>query len=319
MFSFDEPAFGDADSLVEAYGRLAPDADVDIGRGGKEFSWRGRYYEAGAHGLLRLSCNAEWQAVSRQEKRNFCITIPTEGAVRGRIAGHDYLAGKGQALLTAGPHISQIDVLCQEGHTRSVLKWDLAEVERLLAADFEEIALDDLMQAPLLDFQNPEGRILGNMLAAMADGVIHAGRHSALTLELLSEATLRLIFDHAVLRRGGSSPRPPRRFTIVPRHIKQAIDIMQHRLSEPVRILDIAQACGVSPRALEEGFRHFKGTTPSAYLRRLRLDAVRRDLRNGSGRIADVALRWGFSSPGRFSRQYYAAFGERPSETLRRG
>jgi len=48
---------------------------------------------------------------------------------------------------------------------------------------------------------------------------------------------------------------------------------------------------------------------------------VHEELKAGGGEkrtVADIALKWGFVSMGRFSHQYQAAFGERPSETLRR-
>lgn len=55
------------------------------------------------------------------------------------------------------------------------------------------------------------------------------------------------------------------------------------------------------------------------YLRDLRLQRVRDELLSGSGSpVASVALRWGFEHMGRFATQYRQAFGETPSQTLRR-
>ena len=51
----------------------------------------------------------------------------------------------------------------------------------------------------------------------------------------------------------------------------------------------------------------------------LGLQRVREELLNGSGsNVASVALRWGFEHMGRFANQYRRAFGETPSQTLRR-
>ncbi len=61
--------------------------------------------------------------------------------------------------------------------------------------------------------------------------------------------------------------------------------------------------------------------TPTAYLRRVRLDHAHRELvgaADGDGlTVTEVAYRWGFSSPSRFAERYRAAFGVAPSQTLR--
>lgn len=77
----------------------------------------------------------------------------------------------------------------------------------------------------------------------------------------------------------------------------------------------------VSVRSLQEGFRRSLDTTPVAYLRRVRLEKARDELtaaEPGTTSVTEVATRWGFVHLGRFSSTYARAFGERPSETLRR-
>ena len=84
---------------------------------------------------------------------------------------------------------------------------------------------------------------------------------------------------------------------------------------------DIAAAAGVSIRTLLEGFRHFRGTTPMAALRAMRLKAVRGELLVAAGRatsVTDIALKWGFINLGRFAEAYRKRYGELPSQTLRR-
>ncbi|WP_182873127.1 helix-turn-helix transcriptional regulator [Microbispora sp. H10670] len=82
---------------------------------------------------------------------------------------------------------------------------------------------------------------------------------------------------------------------------------------------DIAEAVGVSARALQEGFRRHLEKTPTSFLREVRLDRVHAELaaRNPyTATVTDVAYRWGFAHLGRFSSVYRQRFGESPSETL---
>ncbi|NKM99298.1 helix-turn-helix transcriptional regulator [Rhizobium changzhiense] len=95
---------------------------------------------------------------------------------------------------------------------------------------------------------------------------------------------------------------------------------MHTNVSRGVTLNEIAEACGVSIRTLQSGFRKFRMTTPIAYLEHLRLHAVRRELSSGESdqSVRGVAQKWGFTHVGRFSGQYRRRFGELPSQTLRR-
>ena len=100
-----------------------------------------------------------------------------------------------------------------------------------------------------------------------------------------------------------------------------ARDHVLANLHEPVTIGDLCQHLGVSRRTLQYCFQEVIGTNPVDFLRAIRLNNVRRELRAaspGAVQIADVAARWGFWHLSHFSNDYRALFGELPSATLRR-
>ncbi|ARC58380.1 HTH-type transcriptional regulator CdhR [Frondihabitans sp. 762G35] len=103
--------------------------------------------------------------------------------------------------------------------------------------------------------------------------------------------------------------------------IRAAVDLVQHGAERPLTPADMAEAAGMSPRSLQLAFRKHLGVTPIAYLRQVRLDRVRQELRAGdpdTTTVADIARHWGFGHLGRFSSAYAMRFGEHPHETLRR-
>jgi AraC-like DNA-binding protein len=103
--------------------------------------------------------------------------------------------------------------------------------------------------------------------------------------------------------------------------IERAEDFMRRHIGEALTVVVIARAAGVPERTLNDHFRRVHGIAPSQYLRRLRLEGVRRDLLADTGRslsITEIASSWGFSHFGRFAEFYHMAFGETPSETRRR-
>ncbi|QKV18446.1 helix-turn-helix domain-containing protein [Oricola thermophila] len=84
-------------------------------------------------------------------------------------------------------------------------------------------------------------------------------------------------------------------------------------------MIDICRELGVSERTLQYAFLDYAGLSPTAYLRRVRLNRVREALRGADAQTATVtetAMRFGFLHLGRFARDYRMFFGERPSQTL---
>jgi AraC-like DNA-binding protein len=108
--------------------------------------------------------------------------------------------------------------------------------------------------------------------------------------------------------------------TPVPGVVRRAERFIIDNAGASITVSDIADHLGISLRSLQAGFRQWRETTPSAFLRRVRLQLVRDELLSGKeANVTAVALRRGFSHLGRFSAQYRSIFGEDPSLTLRRG
>jgi AraC-like DNA-binding protein len=113
---------------------------------------------------------------------------------------------------------------------------------------------------------------------------------------------------------GQTAPTP------VPGLLRRAERFMIENADAPITVSDVADHLGVSLRSLQAGFRQWRESTPTAFLRRARLQLVRDELlRSGEEtNVSTVALRYGFSHLGRFSAHYRSIFGEEPSLTLRR-
>lgn len=104
------------------------------------------------------------------------------------------------------------------------------------------------------------------------------------------------------------------------RVVQNAEEYVLSHNKDRLYVTDICEATGVSERTLQYAFKEVMGTTPVAYLTRLRLHQVRKSLRaatHGTTTVTAEALRWGFWHFGDFSRAYKECFGELPSDTLR--
>lgn len=107
-----------------------------------------------------------------------------------------------------------------------------------------------------------------------------------------------------------------------PATIRRAIAYIEAHLAEPLDTSVIAGAAGVPVRTLQAGFHQHVGVAPMEHVRIRRLAAARQDLLeadpDGTATVAEVAHRWGFAHLARFAERYRQAYGEKPSETLRR-
>lgn len=107
----------------------------------------------------------------------------------------------------------------------------------------------------------------------------------------------------------------------LPASVTRALHWLQDNLDKPVALDDVAAAAGVRPRTLEAHFKQFLGTTPLGWVRSARLARARRALLDGGPEmtVTEAAISTGFGQLGRFAGEYRRHFGEKPSETLKRG
>lgn len=106
-----------------------------------------------------------------------------------------------------------------------------------------------------------------------------------------------------------------------PALLRQAVEFIQENAAREVGVSDVAAALYLSPRTVQYMFRRHLDTTPTAYLREIRLARARDELIASDRSVTTVAAtaaRWGFAHTGRFAVIYRRTFGESPHETLRR-
>jgi AraC-like DNA-binding protein len=102
--------------------------------------------------------------------------------------------------------------------------------------------------------------------------------------------------------------------------LRRAVAFIDEHAHEDITAADIAAASYVTVRAIQLAFQRHTGTTPTEYLRRVRLDRAHQDLIAADparDSVTAVAHRWGFASASRFTSYYRSAYGVLPSRTLR--
>jgi len=104
--------------------------------------------------------------------------------------------------------------------------------------------------------------------------------------------------------------------------VSRARDYVLSQPDQVISIVDLCEHLHISRRTLQNCFQKVLGVCPGTYLKALRLNGVRRALRNPDSEtvtVQDVASAWGFWHMSQFAADYRNMFSELPSETLKGG
>ncbi|MET8318531.1 AraC family transcriptional regulator [Micromonospora sp. NPDC005189] len=251
----------------------------------------------------------------------YLVQIPRAGSTVVRHAGHTVTSTPGVASVLSPYDAS--DMHWSEGSPHRIFYADRRTVDRELAR---------LLGRP------PDDPVRFDIGMIMTTSTAQAwARGVAFLADELSQPTEASLFDHPqvaarfeqgligklllahrhthsdLLAESGHHPHPGRL-------VRRACALISDHHSEALTVGDIAEALRVSVRTLQDCFRRELQTSPTAYLRTCRLDAVHRALRAGDPGVSvtSVAVQHGFVHLGRFATDYRTRYGEAPSTTLRR-
>jgi transcriptional regulator GlxA family with amidase domain len=106
-----------------------------------------------------------------------------------------------------------------------------------------------------------------------------------------------------------------------PWQVRRAEQFIEANWDQPITIEALTAPTNVSARSLFSAFKSGRGYSPMDFVKRVRLGRTWQKLsRPDAGTsVSAVAFECGFGNPGHFAVDYRHHFGERPSETLRRG
>jgi AraC-like DNA-binding protein len=106
----------------------------------------------------------------------------------------------------------------------------------------------------------------------------------------------------------------------LPETLKDAVAFIHRHVAADISINEIAAAVHLTPRAVQYLFRRQLDTTPTEYMRRVRLHRAHQELLAGERShttVTEIAQRWGFAHTGRFAVLYRQTYGQSPQTTLK--
>ncbi|MEN3113454.1 helix-turn-helix domain-containing protein [Uliginosibacterium paludis] len=183
-----------------------------------------------------------------------------------------------------------------------------AHVEQHARQDLDRLLrLGDVISLPLMQKAG-----LCAALANILDDARCPGEEDPLALQARIFTLLTGLLQQA---HGGE---PPRRAQLGRQQTVQRLrELLLQDPASPPGIPELCERLHLSRRALQNCVEEVTGMAPLAFMRSIRLNAVRRELRRGgpAQSVSQVAYDWGFTHLSQFARDYRQLFGELPSES----
>lgn len=284
--------------------------------GGAQFTWRATHV---ALGEVVISSSAYTGSVRGRaaEVGKYWLSITTASGGRVVQGGETatYAAESGNILSPGMP----ADIVLGDGFQGLLVGVPVPLVEHALAVQYGR-AVTAPRFALAVDYRGERGPAaeVARLVRFLAD---EADRGSAIVSVPAIATRLEDALIHAMLQlphdRAQAPVKPPAFALDLVRRVE---DYLAAHAADPVTLSELAGVAGAGIRTVQAAFRRHRGYAPMAFLRARRFDLARARLASDyDATIAEIAFDCGFTHLGRFSTDYRAHFGERPTDTrLRR-
>ncbi|MDJ0396243.1 AraC family transcriptional regulator [Rhodococcus sp. G-MC3] len=261
-------------------------------------------------GALRIA-HIGWGAdvsVDSEHRGAYAVNIPLSGYLQSRTGRHEVLSTPGRGTICPADtptSITRWSESCSILGVRLDRDYLHREMVKVLAEPERELP-------PQIDLTTGDGRSWLQLVQSLSGRLRTGGGvwDNSLVADQLSGA-LTSAFILAAMPEDVGGTQAAR-----PRIVKRVLDELESDPAKAWTAADMAELAGVSVRRLQEGFREYVGCSPRECLVNIRLSRARLDLLDGSGTVADIALRWGFTHTGRFAATYRAQYGVAPSQQM---
>jgi len=276
---------------------------------------------------VRQSCtvwsDALWLGLPERGTPGAAASAPTRIDGRVNLAQH-IMVRPGDApfeLMTPDDHsiygivVRQDAVLQAASRVGAHIDWAaLAGAHQLQVPDATRAQGEALLQAALCTQPAADGASIATSMESLSAPAQAALAHT-LQAELI-DLVLRLLDQGQVDHSARQSLA--KRQQVVARARAHVLDHPDQAVTVP----ELCEQLHVSRRTLQYCFEDVLGLSPLQYLRAIRLNGVRRQLRQAAAQgqsVQDVAVHWGFWHFSQFATDYRKLFGETPSATLKGG
>ncbi len=280
----------------------------------RDFRFQGVHEQAGRSGVSRLRYSTS--ADNNVAPDVMLVVRPSAGAMMVRLGREEIAVPPGTpVLLPAGQAVSVLWADTEAGCV--CLAADDVERVAVEITGIDNLALRFTGLRPMLPGldQRWNETVQAVTRAVLRNQRTMAG--SVLTGHLAQRLAEAILSTFPSTRLASRRRVPPDHAT--PAVVRRAVDFIDANAERELTMSDIAAAAGMGPRGLQAAFLRHQDSTPTAYVRRVRLDRAHRELVDTDPADRDtvptVASRWGFPRLNAFVAAHQQVYGSPPGQT----
>jgi AraC-like DNA-binding protein len=263
--------------------------------------------------------------LERAERHAFFLVLPLAGRATITRGGKRYELVPGASMLFSTDRDSETTFQDSKDFRNLNVRWSAASIHAFLAGELGRPLAEEIAFAhepvPIdmgLRYLLEHAQSIASRLDDPQFFGLYAGRHLARHTHDLLLSLLVASFP-SNYRDAYQAPNPQQ---LAPNYIRRAEDYMRAHARDPLAMADVACAVGVAARTLQVAFQRHRNHSALEFLRNERLALARESLSRARQRqlsVTDIALECGFVHLSRFASAYQRRYGEKPSDTLRKG
>ena len=204
------------------------------------------------------------------------------------------------------------------GYRQFVLRIELSALQRCLNALLGE-QVSGVIEFGRMNTHNPAMMSLRRAVFQFASDFNERGAYfsdlAAAEVERMIIMNFLMCHRHSYTHRLLIEPLP-----VTLTAVKIVEEFIEANWNKPIDIQAMCNIANVSARSLFRQFKKDRGYTPAQFAKQVRLTRAREMLERSeeTESVVGVALKCGFQNPGHFASDYRIAFGELPSDTLKK-
>lgn len=243
------------------------------------------------------------------------VQFRVSGTGSTRIGRRSVAITESQACISAGAAEIDFGVDLQQVIWRIGIPQIIGAMSTLLDQPVTKVPQFD----PQLDLALPSSRAMLGILQLVLQNLQNGS--SAGSPLLLAEFEQALIVSFLCSSSHSLRDQLDRRTAApAPWQVRRAENYIEANWDQPITIQAIAEATGASARSIFRAFQRHRGFSPLDFVKRVRLNKAHEMLDRGapSANVTGVAFACGYNDLAHFSRDFLAAYGQRPSDLLAR-
>jgi AraC-like DNA-binding protein len=307
----------DPDELTARFSHLFGRAWVDLSGRNTKFHCRIRHAALGDVRVFHGQYDSGLK-VSFPDFNNFAgSSAPLKGAGTHKICGTEVTVSSGSGGTILSPGSAVLHYGANFEHLSMTVQ--PAALMGKLAAIVGSLRLGQLHFDPTVNGRDPQPKRMARLIRFVATEVESSWPMPRIMQSELQQAMMTLFLLANANNYSGLLHDKP--VAAAPWQVRIAEQFIEANWNQPITIEALVAATNVSARSLFSSFKVGRGYSPMEFVKRVRLGRARQKLSRPDAEtsVSAVAFECGFGNLGHFAGDYRHHFGERPSETLRRG